>query len=188
MKIDRFIGYTGVACLIAAVLIVASQFVGLVAYISNLPMSALVKSTPAAIYNISKLAGFILLLLGLVGLYTRQSDTGGVLGLIGFLVAFLGTGLVLGDWWFEAFAVPWLADVAPHALSVPPSGTLITGGLTGFAIFATGWTLFGVGCFRASIFPRWASILLIIGGLLGFGAGYPPFLIVLALGVGWMGY
>jgi len=30
--------------------------------------------------------------------------------------------------------------------------------------------------------------LLIVGGALGFQAGFPPFLVVLALGVGWMGY
>ena len=42
--------------------------------------------------------------------------------LIAFLVAFLGTVLVAGDWWFEAFVVPWLADVAPQSLEVTPSG------------------------------------------------------------------
>ena len=60
--------------------------------------------------------------------------------------------------------------------------------MTGFALFALGWVLFGIASFRARVFPRWASIVLIIGGLLGYQAGFPPFLIVLALGVGWMGY
>ena len=188
MTLEPLIRRAGLASLVAAVLIIISQFIGLIAYSTDLSMSELVKTAPATLYNILKLAGFVMLLLGLVGLYARQSAAGGILGSIGFLVAFSGTALVTGDWWFEAFVVPWLADVAPRSLEVPPSGTLIAGGMTGFALFALGWVLFGIASFRARVFPRWASIVLIIGGLLGYQAGFPPFLIVLALGVGWMGY
>lgn len=188
MTFERLTRFAGFASLIAAVLIVASQFAGLYLLSSELPLSESIKSTPATLYNILKLSGFVLLLLGLVGLYVRQSVAGGMLGLIGFLVAFSGTVLVAGDWWFETFAVPWLAEVAPQSLGVTPSGTLIAGGVTGFALFALGWVLFGIASFRAQVFPRWASIVLIVGGVLGFQAGSPPFLVVLALGVGWMGF
>lgn len=112
----------------------------------------------------------------------------GRLGLIGFLAAFCGTVLVTGDWWFEAFAVPWLAQVAAQALEAAPSGTLIMGATAGFALFASGWALFGIASFRSRLFPRWSAVLLIVGGALGFLAGTPPFLIVLAVGVGWIGY
>jgi len=188
MTIKRLTRFAGFASFIAAVLIMASQFAGLFLLTSELPLSESIKSTPATLYNILKLSGFVLLLMGLVGLYVRQSVAGGMLGLIGFLVAFSGTVLVAGDWWFETFAVPWLAEVAPQALGVTPSGTLIAGGMTGFALFALGWVLFGIASFSAQIFPRWASIVLIVGGVLGFQAGSPPFLVVLALGVGWMGF
>lgn len=188
MSTERIIRWAGLASLIAAVLIIASQVAGLFLLTSELPLSESSKSTPAMLYNILKLSGFVMLLLGLVGLYVRQSAAGGMLGLIGLLVAFVGTVLVAGDWWFETFVVAWLAEVAPQALEVPPSGTLLTGGITGFAVFASGWVLFGIVSFRTRIFPRLASIVLIFGGALGFQAGYPPFLVVLALGVGWMGY
>ena len=188
MTIERLTRFAGFASLIAAVLIMASQFAGLFLLTSELPLSESIKTSPATLYNILKLLGFFLLLLGLVGLYVSQSVAGGMLGLIGFLVAFSGTVLVTGDWWFETFAVPWLAEVAPQSLGVTPSGTLIAGGVTGFALFALGWVLFGIASFRAQVFPRWASIVLIVGGVLGFQAGSPPFLVVLALGVGWMGF
>ena len=188
MTIERLTRFAGFASFIAAVLIMASQFAGLFLLTSEVPLSESIKSTPATLYNILKLLGFVLLLLGLVGLYVRQLVAGGMLGLIGFLVAFSGTVLVAGDWWFETFAVPWLAEVAPQSLGMTPSGTLIAGGVTGFALFALGWVLFGIASFRAQVFPRWSSIVLIVGGVLGFQAGSPPFLVVLALGVGWMGF
>ena len=188
MTIERLTRFAGFASIIAAVLIMASQFAGLFLLASELPLSESINSTPATLYNILKLSGFVLLLLGMVGLYVRQSVAGGMLGLIGFVVAFTGTVLVAGDWWFETFVVTWLVQVAPQALEVPPSGTLIVGGTTGFTLFALGWVLFGIVSFRARIFPRLASIVLILGGALGFQAGFPPFLVVLALGVGWMGF
>ena len=188
MTIERLTRFAGFASIIAAVLIMASQFAGLFLLTSELLLSESIESTPATLYNILKLSGFVLLLLGMVGLYVRQSVAGGMLGLIGFVVAFTGTVLVAGDWWFETFVVTWLVQVAPQALEVPPSGTLIVGGTTGFTLFALGWVLFGIVSFRARIFPRLASIVLILGGALGFQAGFPPFLVVLALGVGWMGF
>jgi hypothetical protein len=188
LTLERLIRWAGLASLVAAVLIIASQFVGLILVASDLSLSESIKTAPATLYNILKLSGFVLLLLGLVGLYARQSVAGRILGLIGFLVAFLGTLLVAGDWWFETFAAPWLADVAPQALEGTPSGTLIAGGVTGFALFAIGWVLFGIASFRTRVFPRWAAIVLIVGGVLGFLAGTPPFLVVIALGVGWMGF
>lgn len=188
MTLERLIRSAGLVSVVAAVLIIVSQIIGFFLFNSDLPLSESIKTTPAMFYNILKLSGFVLLLLGLVGLYARQSVTAGILGLIGFLVAFLGTALVAGDWWFETFAVPWLADAAPQALGWTPSGTLKAGGVTGFALFALGWALFGMASFRTRVFPRLAAIVLIVGGVLGFQAGYPPFVVVMALGVGWMGY
>ena len=51
--------------------------------------------------------------LGLVGLYARQSETAGLLGLVGFVVAFAGTVLVSGFVWVDTFVAPELATSAP---------------------------------------------------------------------------
>ena len=184
----RLIRLTGLASVAAAVLIIVSQLIGFFFGPDPANLSESVTTATATLYNILKLLGFFLLLLGLVGLYARQSVEAGVLGLIGFLAAFLGTMLVAGDWWFEAFAVPYLAGVAPQALAEGASGTLVVGGLAGFVLFALGWVLFGLASFRARVFPRWTAIVLIVGGALGYQAGFPPFLVVLGLGVGLMGF
>ena len=41
----------------------------------------------------------LLFSLGLVGLYASQAEAAGPLGLLGFLVAFIGTALVAGAFW-----------------------------------------------------------------------------------------
>lgn len=130
----------------------------------------------------------IYLLFGLVGLYARQSAASGTLGLVGFLVALLGTMLLAGAWWLEAFAVPSAATKAPALVAEPPTGRLLAGAVVSFGGFAVGWVLFGIASLRARIFPRDAALLLVIGGGVGLliaivpGAGAP-----LAVAVAWMG-
>jgi hypothetical protein len=129
-----------------------------------------------------------LLLLGLVGLYARQAAASGTLGLVGFLVAVLGTLLLAGAWWWEAFALPYAAEQAPALVAATPTGRLLAGRTMSFGVFAVGWVLFGLASLRARVFPRDAAILLVIGGVIGVliavvpGAGVP-----LAVAVSWMG-
>ena len=109
---------------------------------------------PFAPLAVLKLIGFVLLMLGLVGLHARQSAAAGTLGKVGVLTAFTGTALVCGDWWFEAFAVPWLAQVAPDLLTAPASGPLLAGGVLSLTGFTIGWLVFAAASFRARVFPR----------------------------------
>jgi hypothetical protein len=51
----------------------------------------------------STLVGGIFLLGGLVGLYVRQSEAAKKLGVVGFVLAFLGTALVVGDFYANTF-------------------------------------------------------------------------------------
>jgi hypothetical protein len=62
-----------------------------------------------AIVTVLTLLGTVLLLVGLVGLYVCQSEAAGLLGLVGFLMSFLGNALVAGAVWEATFVVPWLA-------------------------------------------------------------------------------
>ncbi len=110
----------------------------------------------------------------------------GVFGAVGFLAALIGTLFLAGDLWFEAFAVPWLGDVAPAALHLP-GGVLVIGAFTGYVLFAVGWALFGIASLRARVFPMPISITIIVGGLIGFQAAVPPFAIPLALAIGSLG-
>jgi len=143
---------------------------------------------PSLVNEVVKLAAFNLLLLALVGLYARQVDQAGTTGVAGFLLAFVGTTLLAGDVWFEAFVFPHLTEVAPDALSADPGGILLVGAFFSFLTFILGWLIFGVASFRAAVFPRAASVLLMGGAVILFPSPlFPPKLVVFALAVGWMG-
>jgi hypothetical protein len=177
-----FASWAGPVSMAAAGLIVLTQVVGL------LTARQTAGDLPQTLNNVAELVGVILLLLALVGLYARQSATTGRLGVAGFLVAFVGTTLLAGDWWFEAFVGPVLAQVAPQILDLPPGGWLLAGGVSTFVLFAIGWVLFGIASLRGRVFPRGAAALLVVGGAIGLLAGTPPYQIPLALAVGWLGY
>jgi hypothetical protein len=125
----------------------------------------------------------MLLVLGLVGLYARQSQAAGLLGLLGFLAAFAGTILLAGFFWSSAFIAPALANAAPTLLNAgPPPGLTPT-----FSTFAIGWILFGVASLRTRVYPRVAVIVLIIGAALTF-LPIPLVGVVFDVGVAWLGF
>jgi uncharacterized membrane protein (DUF485 family) len=99
-----------------------------------------------------------------------EASAAGRLGLVGVGAAIVGTVFMAGDWWIEAFAVPWLADAAPASLATRAGGSLVVGGTMSFALFAIGWVLFAIASFRARVFPPAISIA--IGGLLSGVPGY----------------
>jgi hypothetical protein len=104
----------------------------------------------------------LLLPLGLVGLYARQSEATGPLGLVGFVVAFAGTVLVSGFVWVDTFVAPELATSAPRLIeSGPPPGRALS-----FLVFGIGWALFGIASLVGRVYPRSASALLIVGAVI----------------------
>lgn len=178
--------WAGPICLAAAALVITSQ-------ILNLTMGLTLSDDSATLTHIVRYVPAVLaqyvLLLALTGLYARQSKAVGNLGLVGYLVAFLGGLLVAGDWWYEAFAVPQIATHAPQVLELPPSGSLLAGGIITAGLFSLGWILFVIATFRGRLFPVGAAILMIIGGAVGLGALLAlPYQIPLAIAVGWMGH
>ena len=172
---------------VGAVLVLASQLLGAFFATDPATLAATAASAPFLVFSLLKLVGFVLLMLGLVSLYARQALAAGSLGFVGFVSAFTGTALVAGDWWFEAFALPWLAQVAPELLTTPASGTLLAGGTISFLTFSIGWVLFGAATLRARVFPRWVGVLLVAGALLAYAQGRPPLGALLAVAVGAMG-
>ena len=83
---------------------------------------------PAVVINgVVALAAFLLLVFVLIALYEQQGDGGGSLRAVAFIVALAGTVLLAGDFWFEAFAVPYLADIASATLDADPGGALLVG-------------------------------------------------------------
>ena len=162
MSSSSLIRLAGLAALSSGVLSVIGDLLSLVVDLES-PMSATTSSY--TIVYFLYLISTALVLLGLVGLYTSQSRAVGILGLVGFLVAFLGTVMLVGGLWFELFVTPNLAAQAP-ALVEADLGSL--GFTLTFFLGAFGWVLFGVATLRANVYPRWAAVLLIVGGVIFF--------------------
>ncbi len=146
--------------------------------------------TTTALYRWScvlLLAGFTGLIVAAFALHGGRAGRGGLLGTIGLLGAVTGTVLMAGDWWFETFAVPFYAEVAPQVLDIRGAGWLAAGGITSYLTFALGWALFGLACLRAGAVSRPAGVAMIVGGLVGYGAVLPPYGAVLGVAVAWAG-
>src|ERR671920_197065 len=112
-----------------------------------------------------RLFSIVLLLWGLIGIYGPQSRATGTFGLCAFVGVFLGTALTVGNAWAEVFVYPTLAQVAPNEMTGPiteVSPYLSTGLGLSFPLFGIGLILFGAATFWAGIYPRWASVLLIV--------------------------
>ncbi len=149
----------------------------------------------------------ILGMLGIAGIYARQVDTSGSLGLAGYLLFSLFWALSMAFHFTEAFIEPVLVNIAPKFVegllgmitSLPSAVNLgafptvyMLAGLVGYVL---GGLLFGIATFRAGVLPRWA------GGLLALGVILPPvlssvvhhpfdrlFAVPVGLALIWLGY
>jgi len=140
----------------------------------------------------------ILMHFGLIGLYARQADKMGRLGLVSFILAFVGTALAGSILLLAATVAPILAIKAPPLLdqAVRPSTLAAAVFILGFAL---GYILFGVATMRARVMPRGSGSMLIIGVaffVIAEGAPFDPALshtiltlgdVVFGLGFVWMG-
>jgi hypothetical protein len=172
------------AAMLAGTLIIISALLGVLRIdFGNLSEVALTRTF--TFYALGYLFGAVLLLIGLVGLYTDQSEAAGSLGAVVFLTAFLGTALFVGINWDQAVGVPALAREAPELLG--PEAPLPLGFRLSSWLFSLGWLLFGVVTLRVGRYPREAAWLLIIGAVINL-IPRPGTEIVLAAAVAWLGF
>lgn len=169
----------------------------------NIPASV---TTPEwLMVHVIAMAMSIFGLLGMTGLYARQLEKIGWLGLAGYLLFSLWLALILGFTFVEVFILPILATAAPAFVAGwlgmfnGTASTLDLGALpilwtlTG-PIYILGGLLFGIATFRAAILPRWAGILLAAGTVIGpvailFPPEYQPKVAVpVGLALAWLGY
>lgn len=145
-------------------------------------------------------------LLGMAGLYARQVEESGWLGLAGFILFTAWMTLVCGFSFVEAFILPHLTTASPAFVEgvlgmftgVPNAvdlGALPTlWNLSGLLIIL-GPLLFGIATFRARVLPRWAGGLLALGAVLVpigalVPAEYQPEVAMTPIGLAlvWLGY
>jgi hypothetical protein len=181
MSSSDLIRWGGLAALVGGVLLVVGDLLGLTLGGDFAEAAA---SGTFVVQQLLFLFGTVLVLFGLFGLYTSQSEAAGVLGLIGFLLAFLGTALLAGFSWTQAFVVPYIANESPALLETEPLGSVLS-----FLAFAVGWLVFGIATLRAGVYPRVAAIVLIIGAVLPFiGFILPASAFVFGIAVAWLGF
>ena len=130
MKSSDLIRLSGLAAVVAGALFIVINLITLL--ILNFGQESL----ELRIRTVISPVGGTLLVLGLIGLYARQSEVTDTIGVIGFLFALFGTVLALaGNGWANSLAY-------------------------------FGWALFGVSSWQARVYPPMAIILLIIGALI----------------------
>jgi hypothetical protein len=119
----------------------------------------------------------ILAVFGLFGLLARQLVAAGRLGVVGCVVAVVGSELIITGTQVEAFIIPFVGVHAPQLLQGPPPPGWPEAGMLGFLVLTIGYVVLGIATFRAGILPRGAAVLLAIGGVgLGFGWAVSMFL------------
>ena len=148
----------------------------------------------------------IFALFGITGLYARQVEKAGWLGLAGFVLFSVWLGLVMPFSFVEAFILPPLSTEAPAFVeaflgmfsgtaSEIDLGILPTLWKISEPMYLLGPLLFGIATFRAGILPRWAGAVLVAGatlapvGALLVAPEYQPWVMVPnGLALVWLGY
>lgn len=203
MKItaSNLIRWAGLAAMASGILYIVIQAIH--------PLDVLSSVTTAqwAIAHYVGVAMCLLGLLGMAGLYARQVEAAGWLGLVGYLLLSLFYALSLAFQFAEAFISPLLATTAPTFVAgllgiangrpteINLGALPIIYSLAGFVGYVLGGLVFGVATLRAGILPRWAA------GLLAFAAVSPLLLawllphpldrilaVPMGLALAWLGY
>jgi hypothetical protein len=135
-----------------------------------------VTTTDWAVRNSLKILMAALALAGITGMYLRQVQQIGVLGLVGYLLFGAGYLLITSTALVSAYVLPSLADTDPgyvnDVLAAATGGT-VQGDIgllqnviqvQGIA-FLAGGLVFGIALFRARVLARWAAVLLAVGSV-----------------------
>lgn len=144
-------------------------------------------------------------LLGVTGIYARQAEKAGWLGLAGYLLMSLWLALSLPFYFLQGYVLPLLATEAPalaegflemftRSASAPNFGPLTALWDLGDILFVLGSLTFGISTLRAGILSRWAAGIFTAG--IGLAPAYvllplalQPFVAVpIGVGLAWLGF
>lgn len=154
-----------VAAVAFGVVRVVADLIDLFGIDYRLGLAGAVQSGPYALFAGLSLMASLLLPLGLFGIYAHRGERTGRLGLAGFGLAFLGSLMVAGNDWANAFMAPVVAKEAPGisflGTTGAPAGLLQTGISLSFVPLTLGLLLMAVAAIRHATFPRWQPALLV---------------------------
>lgn len=189
----RLIRWAGVAAVATGLLLAVADAL-YIAALHDPPLSVAADSATWVPWAVLSLAAGYLGLIAAAGLYLRQVTETGAWGLLGFLIAALGTSMFIGWAWAGAFVLPSLVQVAPDfldSLRTSPSGLMAAGFLGTFLLFGLGWLLLGLATARANVLPRLPSWLLVLGAIVNLVdvfARVPFGTLILDVALVWLGW
>ena len=160
---------SGLALVLAALLLAVAEVLVLVIFVwqgAEYDLGQIARTGTFFLQSLLTLLAGTLLLGGLVGLYVRQCEAVGRLGVIGFLLAFFVTSFVTGDFYANTFVTPLVARGAPEFLDDPLSGMLQVWLPFSFGVLAFSWLLLAVATLRARVYPRGPAWSLLVGAVL----------------------
>ena len=134
--------------------------------------------------------GTLLVLVGLPALYLKQTKQVGTLGLIGFILFFIGYAQFgIGFRFFDIVILPWFGKSA----DINPPLNFIIYSLSAILLLLAGALLFGIATMRAGVFPKLPAVLLIVSLVLNRIGGRIPHLqdigiVLFYLSFVWFGY
>jgi hypothetical protein len=171
---SNVIRWTGLAAIVGGIIFAGIQ------PIHPADVVASVNTTAWGIITPIKTAMCLFFLISIAGLYARQVNKAGWLGLAGFLIFSTSWALQTAYVFAEAFILPVLSTTAPKfvdgvlgisygrasEVDLGALPTIYSLGVGGF--YMLGGLVFGIAIFRAGVLPRWA------GGLLAATAALTP--------------
>src|SRR5215210_6323060 len=165
--LSRFVRAGAWAAMVSGLAVVVSMLLAwLVVPYERLGLTEAYLTSSYSVSSGLRLLGMILLVWGLIGIYTPQSRAAGTFGLWTFVFVFLGAALAAGNVWAEVFVYPTLAQIAPAMLSGAGFETeaayMSTGLSMSYPLFFLGLILFAAATFWTRVYPRWIALLLVI--------------------------
>lgn len=165
---EPMIRLSGIACIVGGIFLAVFMMVH---PWDQLLGAAIARTTRWQMAHLMHFIGAAFTLLGLLGIYARQRDRFGALGHTGFVLSFIGNAMFVGTGMITAFIWPMLAVYAPNCVEVGgpifgPPHAAVAFVLTAL-IWSVGYILFGAAMLKAGVFPPLATIMLVVGGILG---------------------
>ena len=196
---SNLIRLAGLSAMVAGILFLVVQMIH-----PPQTLSAVTTSAWATVHYLT-IAMCLFGLLGITGIYARQVEKSGWLGLIGYLLFSLFLALTMAFIFLEAFILPLLTIESPKFvegflgiisgsaseinLGAIPMFWLISG-----LLYMSSSLVFGIATLRARVLSRWASIVLIIAAPFAIASSMLPHefqriaALPVGLGLAWLGY
>ena len=133
--------------------------------------------------------GDVLLVIGLGALFARQSQRGGLLGLVGYVLLVLATMFFVGSY---AVSLGVAAGVISDEQIAQVPSYALSSSIVPWIWFA-GLIVFGISIYRAQVFPKYAGALLVLLALVQQLTGplaftRPIFAILSFVAWAWLGW